>query len=66
MVNRSNGFTRAERFFEKLQAKLEWYRNMMDGEAKEERVRLKAVSFKPAEDQITEAAGAFFQSRRAG
>jgi hypothetical protein len=61
MVNRSNGFTRAERFFEKLQAKLEWYRNMMDGEAKEERTRLKAVSFKSAEDQITEAAGAFLR-----
>jgi hypothetical protein len=61
MVNRSNGFTRAERFFEKLQAKLEWYRNMMDGEAKEERGRLKAISFKPAEDQITEAAGAFLR-----
>lgn len=60
MVNRNNGFTRAERFFEKLQAKLEWYQNMMDGEAKEERARLKALSFKPAEDQITEAAGAFF------
>jgi hypothetical protein len=61
MVNRSNGFTRAERFFEKLQAKLEWYRNMMDGEAKEERTRLKAISFKPAEDQIAEAAGAFLR-----
>ena len=61
MVNRSNGFTRAERFFEKLQAKLEWYRNMMDGEAKEERARLKAVVFKQAEDQITEAAGAFLR-----
>jgi hypothetical protein len=60
-VNRNNGFTRAERFFEKLQAKLEWYQNMMDGEAKEERGRLKAVSFKPAEDQITEAAGAFLR-----
>ncbi|HEX2062691.1 MAG TPA: tubulin-like doman-containing protein, partial [Thermoanaerobaculia bacterium] len=59
-VNRVNGFTRAERFFEKLQAKLEWYQNMMDGEAKEERTKLKALSFKPAEDQITEAAGAFF------
>ncbi len=61
MVNRINGFTRAERFFEKLQAKLEWYRNMMDGEAKEERGRLKALSFKPAEDQIAEAAGAFLR-----
>lgn len=59
-VNRVNGFTRAERFFEKLNAKLEWYRNMMDGEAKEERTRLKALSFKPAEDRIGEAAGAFF------
>jgi tubulin-like protein len=59
-VNRINGFTRAERFFEKLQAKLEWYQNMMDGEAKEERTKLKALSVKPAEDQITEAAGAFF------
>src|SRR6185436_8356004 len=61
MVNRNNGFTRSERFFEKLQAKLEWYRNMMDGEAKEERTRLRAISFKSAEDQITEAAGAFIR-----
>jgi len=61
VVNRNNGFTRAERFFEKLQAKLEWYRNMMDGEAKEERARLKALVFKPAEDQIGEAVGAFIR-----
>jgi len=61
MVNRNNGFTRAERFFQKLQAKLEWYRNMMDGEAKEERTRLKAIVFKSAEDGITEAAGAFLR-----
>lgn len=59
-VNRVNGFTRAERFFEKLQAKLEWYQNMMDAEAKEERAKLKALNFKPAEDQIAEAVGAFF------
>lgn len=61
MVNRSNGFTRAERFFEKLQAKLEWYRNMMDGEAKEERTKLKAISFKSAEEQVEEASGAFLR-----
>ncbi len=61
MVNRSNGFTRAERFFEKLQAKLEWYRNMMDGEAKDERTKLKAISFKSAEEQIGEAGGAFLR-----
>jgi hypothetical protein len=61
MVNRVNGFTRAERFFEKLQAKLEWYRNMMDGEAKEDRAKLKALNFKPAEDQINEAVGAFLK-----
>jgi Tubulin like len=60
-VNRINGFTRAERFFEKLQAKLEWYQNMMDAEAKEERARLKGITFKAAEDQITEAAGAFIR-----
>jgi hypothetical protein len=60
-VNRVNGFTRAERFFEKLQAKLEWYRNMMDGEAKEERAKLKALNFKPAEEQIGEAVGAFLR-----
>ncbi|HEV2718556.1 MAG TPA: tubulin-like doman-containing protein, partial [Thermoanaerobaculia bacterium] len=60
-ANRANGFTRAERFFEKLQAKLEWYQNMMDGEAKEERARLKALSYKPAEDQIGEAVGAFLK-----
>ncbi|HEX8619489.1 MAG TPA: tubulin-like doman-containing protein, partial [Thermoanaerobaculia bacterium] len=60
-VNRSNGFTRAERFFEKLQAKLEAYQNMMDGEAKDERTKLKALNFKPAEDQITEAASAFLR-----
>ncbi len=61
IANRVNGFTRAERFFEKLQAKLEWYQNMMEGEAKEERARLKALNYKPAEDQITEAVGAFFK-----
>jgi hypothetical protein len=60
-VNRVNGFTRAERFFEKLQAKLEWYHNMMDTEAKDERTKLKALNVKPAEDQITEAVGAFLR-----
>jgi len=60
-VNRVNGFTRAERFFEKLQAKLEWYQVMMETEAKEERAKLKALNFKPAEDQITEAMGAFLR-----
>lgn len=60
-VNRVNGFTRAERFFEKLQAKLEWYRNMMDGEAKEERAKLKALNFKASEEQIGEAVGAFLR-----
>jgi hypothetical protein len=60
-VNRVNGVTRAERFFEKLQAKLEWYRNMMDGEAKEERAKLKALNFKTAEEQIGEAVGAFLK-----
>ncbi|HEX8154250.1 MAG TPA: hypothetical protein VF698_14045, partial [Thermoanaerobaculia bacterium] len=60
-VNRVNGFTRAERFFEKLQAKLEWYQIMMDTEAKEERAKLRSVSFKPAEDQIAEAADAFLR-----
>lgn len=60
-INRVNGFTRAERFFEKLQAKLEWYQSMMDSEAKEERAKLKAINFKPAEDQITEAVGAFMR-----
>lgn len=60
-VNRVNGFTRAERFFEKLQAKLEWYHNMMEAEAKEQRAKLKALNFKPAEDQIAEAVGAFLR-----
>ncbi|HEX8169024.1 MAG TPA: tubulin-like doman-containing protein [Thermoanaerobaculia bacterium] len=60
-VNRVHGFTRAERFFEKLQAKLEWYQNMMEAEAKEERAKLKALNYKPAEDGITEAAGAFLR-----
>ncbi|HEX9983728.1 MAG TPA: tubulin-like doman-containing protein [Thermoanaerobaculia bacterium] len=60
-INRVNGFTRALRFFEKLQAKLEWYRNMMDAEAKEERTKLKALNFKTAEDQINEAVGAFLR-----
>jgi hypothetical protein len=60
-VNRVNGFTRAEHFFEKLQAKLEWYHNMMDTEGKEERAKLKALNFKTVEDQITEAVGAFLR-----
>jgi len=60
-VNRINGFTRAERFFEKLQAKLEWYQNMMEAEAKEQRGKLKALLFKSVEDQIAEAVGAFLR-----
>lgn len=60
-VNLPNGFTRAERFFEKLQAKLKWYQNMMDSEAKEERGKLKALNYKPAEEQIGDAVGAFLK-----
>jgi hypothetical protein len=61
VVNRVHGITRAERFFEKLQAKLEWYRNMMDGEAKDERAKLRALQFKSAEDQLAEATTAFLR-----
>jgi regulator of sigma D len=60
-IGRVHGLTRAEHFFQKLQAKLEWYRNMMDTEAKEERTKDRALNFKSAEDQITEAVGAFFR-----
>lgn len=59
-VNRVHGFTRAERFFEKLQAKLEWYQNMMEAEARDERAKLRALVFKSAEEQIQEAMKAFF------
>ncbi|HEX7152537.1 MAG TPA: tubulin-like doman-containing protein [Thermoanaerobaculia bacterium] len=61
LMNRVHGLTRSERFFEKLQAKLEWYRAMMDGEAKEERTKLKALNFKPAEELLTDAMGAFLR-----
>lgn len=60
-VNQVNGFTHAERFFEKLQAKLEWYQNMMLGEANDERTKLKALNFKPADDHVQEAVKALIR-----
>jgi hypothetical protein len=57
-VNRPNGSTHAARFVRKLASKLDRYQHMMEGEAREEGTRLSAVSFRTAEEQIQQAAGA--------
>jgi hypothetical protein len=61
-INRPNGVTYATRFLEKLIAKVEWYQQMMANEAKEEQARTHGLSFKAAEEQIQEAASAFFRA----
>jgi Tubulin like len=58
-INRPNGLTYAQRFAEKLLAKLEWYQRMMESESKEEQERLKALNFTPLEEQVREAGTAF-------
>lgn len=59
-INRPNGSTHAARFIRKLASKLERYQHMMEGEAREEGARLTAISFRMAEEQIQQAAGAAF------
>src|ERR1043165_8555209 len=58
-INRTNGLNYAQRFAEKLNAKLEWYQRMMDSEAKEEIERLKSLNFDAYEEQVKEAGNAF-------
>jgi len=60
-VNRTNGLTYAQRFADKLLAKLEWYQRMMVSESKEEQERLKALNFAPLEEQVREAGTAFLR-----
>lgn len=63
-INRPNGLIYTIRFAEKLLAKLEWYQNMMESESKEEQARRNALNFKSVEEQIHEAAGAWFQTQK--
>jgi hypothetical protein len=59
VINRTNGLNYAQRFAEKLNAKLEWYQSMMDNEAKEENERLKSLNFDAYEEQVKQAGNAF-------
>jgi hypothetical protein len=61
-INRPNGVGYTTRFAEKLLAKLEWYQEMMENEAKEEQERLKALNFKAIEEQIREATSAWIRA----
>ncbi len=58
-INRPNGVTYATRFAEKLVAKLEWYQQVMEREASDQQNRLTTLNFRPVEEQIKEAAGAW-------
>jgi Tubulin like len=58
-INRPNGLTYAQRFVDKLLAKLEWYQRMMESESKDEQERLKALNFTTLEEQVREAGTAF-------
>jgi hypothetical protein len=60
VINCTNGLIYAQRFAEKLNAKLEWYQSMMKNEAKEENERLKSLNFEACEEQIKQAGNAFF------
>jgi len=60
VINKPKGLPYAMRFAEKLLAKLEWYQRMMEDESREEKDRLRTLSFKVVEEQLREAAGAFF------
>jgi hypothetical protein len=58
-INLPNGLNYAQRFADKLLAKLEWYQRMMEGEAKEERERLKSINFNTYEEQVRDSGNAF-------
>lgn len=58
-LNRPNGLTYAHRFAEKLLAKLEWYQQMMESEAKDHSEKLKTINFRAAEEQVKTASGAW-------
>ena len=57
-INHPNGSTHAARFFRKFTSRLERCQHTMESEAREEATRLAAVSFRRAEEQIHQAAGA--------
>jgi len=59
VINRPNGLNYAQRFADKLIAKIEWYQRMMNSEAKEEQDRLKTLNFDTYEGQVREAGNAF-------
>ncbi|MDQ3667594.1 MAG: tubulin-like doman-containing protein [Acidobacteriota bacterium] len=63
-INRQNGLNYATRFIEKILVKLEWYQHMMENEAREEQAKMRALNFKPLEEQIEEASGAFFRTEK--
>lgn len=60
-INRPNGVSYAQRFVDKLLAKLEWYQRMMESESKEEQEKLKTVNFSAIEEQVREAGTAFIR-----
>ncbi|HJQ32507.1 MAG TPA: tubulin-like doman-containing protein [Pyrinomonadaceae bacterium] len=57
-INRPNGSTYAARFARKFVSKLEKYQQMMEDEGREQTALLESVSFRTAEEQIKDAAGA--------
>jgi hypothetical protein len=59
-INSPNGSTHAGRFLRKLASRLEKYQHTMENEAREEGTRLSSISFRTAEEQIHQAAGANF------
>jgi len=60
-INRTNGVSYAQRFVDKLLAKLEWYQRMMESESKDEQEKLKTVNFSTIEEQVREAGTAFIR-----
>lgn len=63
-INRPNGLNYAMRFIDKLLVKLEWYQHMMENEAREEQAKIRALNFKPLEEQIEEAGGSWFRTEQ--
>src|ERR1043166_5227100 len=66
VINRPNGLNYAQRFADKLIAKIEWYQRMMNSEAKEEQDRLKSLNFETYEGQVREAGNAFLSRTKKG
>jgi len=63
-INRPNGINYAQRFIDKLLVKLEWYQHMMETESREEQAKMRALTFKPLEEQIEEAGGTWFRTEQ--